>query len=91
MMLELGIIPLRFVLMKKGLQFLHYMLNENKESMISQVFETLNKASRKADFVYQTNSDRLALEIDLDNKNIQSFSKGTSINQFYSSNAKQSI
>ena len=30
MMLELGIIPVRFVIMKKRLHFLHYILNENK-------------------------------------------------------------
>ena len=45
MMLELGIIPVRFVMMKKRLQFLHYILNENIESTISQVFETLKKDS----------------------------------------------
>ena len=58
MMLELGTIPVRFVIMKKRLQFLHYILNENKESMLSQVFETLKSESKKGDFVHLTNGDR---------------------------------
>ena len=34
MMLELGFIPVRYVLMKKRLKFLHYILQESTETMI---------------------------------------------------------
>ena len=38
MMLELGLVPIRFVHTKKFMQFLHYLLNENEETMIRKVF-----------------------------------------------------
>ena len=34
MMLEIGMIPVRFVLMKKRLQFLHYISSEPTETML---------------------------------------------------------
>ena len=46
MMLELDIVPIRFVLIKKYLQFIHYILNESEESMIRKVFETLKEDSK---------------------------------------------
>ena len=76
MMLELGIAPVRFVIMKKRMQFLHYILNESTESMIRKVYDTLKQDSRHGDFVSQTNSDRLSLDINLDDSEIKSFSKG---------------
>jgi hypothetical protein len=76
MMLELGIIPVRFVIMKKRMQFLHYILNESTESMIRKVYDTLKQDYRNGDFVSQTNSDRITLDINLDDSEIKSFSKG---------------
>ena len=76
MMLELGIAPVRFVIMKKRMQFLHYILNESTESMIRKVYDTLKQDSRHGDFVSQTNSDRLSLDINLNDSEIKSFSKG---------------
>lgn len=76
MMLELGIIPVRFVIMKKRMQFLHYILNESTESMIRKVYDTLKQDYRNGDFVSQTNSDRITLDINLDDSEIRSFSKG---------------
>ena len=51
MQLELGSIPMRFVIMKRRLNFLKSILNENMESMIRQVFETMKVDSRKGNFV----------------------------------------
>ena len=76
MMLELGIIPVRFVIMKKRMQFLHYILNESTESMIRKVYDTLKQDYRNGDFVSQTNGDRITLDINLDDSEIKSFSKG---------------
>ena len=74
-MLELGIIPIRYILMKKRMLFLHYILKENKESMIHKVFKALNEDSRKGDFIDLTNKDKLDLNIDLTNIEIESISK----------------
>ena len=75
MMLELGILPVKFVIMKKRLQFLHYILNENTTSMIRQVFSALEKDSRKGDFISLTNEDKINLDIELHNTEIQTMSK----------------
>ena len=47
MMLEFGYMPVRYVLNKKRLQFLHFILNESTDSMIRQVYNALNEDSRK--------------------------------------------
>ena len=75
MMPELGIVPVRYVIMKKRLQFLHHILTESTETLIRQVFDVLNEDSRKGDFVYLTNHDKIELEIDLSNEEISSISK----------------
>ena len=51
MMLELAIVPVRFVISKKRLQFLHYILNESTTSMIRNVYEALKNDSRKGVFL----------------------------------------
>ena len=63
MMLELGVIPVRFVLMKKRLQFLHYILSEPMDTMLRQVFEALKEDTRNGDVVSLTNRDKIELEI----------------------------
>ena len=75
MMLELGFTPVRFVIMQKRLQFLHYILKESTESMIRQVFETLKSESRYGDFVYLTNRDKIDLDIELVEQEIEAMSK----------------
>ena len=42
--LELGIVPVRFEIMQKKIAFLQYILKQNKESMIFQVFKATEKA-----------------------------------------------
>ena len=75
MMLELGTIPVRFVVMQKRMQFLHYILQEHKDSMLRQVFDALKDDSRKGDFVELTNHDREDLDITLTNDEIEVVSK----------------
>ena len=74
-MLELGIIPIKHILMKKHLLFLHYLLKPESHTMIKQVFQALNEDSRKGDLVNLTNIDRLDLEIDLNNEEIEGMSQ----------------
>ena len=74
MNLELGILPVKYVLIKKRLAFLHYILNESMESLISKVFSALKEDCRRGDFVYQTNQDREKLNIILSNEEIKNIS-----------------
>ena len=73
--LELGIIPVKFVIMQKRLNFLHYILHEDMESMIKQVFITQREDSRKGDFKDLTHIDRLALDIEYTDNDIESIPK----------------
>ena len=75
MMLELGLIPIRYVLMQKRLQFLHYLLKQDKESMLSKVFRILHTDSRKGDFIDLSNKDKTELEIIMTNDEIGAMSK----------------
>jgi hypothetical protein len=75
MKLELAILPVKYVIMKKRLMFLQYILKESTESLISQVFTALKEDSRKGDFVQLTNTDRKDLEIELNDMEIKSMSK----------------
>ena len=58
---ELGIIPVKFGIMQKRLNFLHYILHEDMVSMIKQVSITQRDDSRKGGFKDLTDKDRLAL------------------------------
>ena len=77
MYLELGIIPVKYVLMKKRMQFLHYILNENIDSMIVQVYNALKEDHRKCNFIQLTNKDREDLEIELSDEDIKYTPKST--------------
>ena len=57
MCLELGIIPVRYVIMKKRLNFLHYILKETITSTVRQVYDTLKHDSRKGDFYFIIQKD----------------------------------
>ena len=63
MHLELGIIPVRFVIMEKRLNFLKYLLNQNMNSMIRQVYEVLKTESRKGGFYHLAQQDMSDLKI----------------------------
>ena len=73
--LELGIVPIEFLIKQKRLNFLHYILNEDISSITHQVYVALKEDYRKGDFVYLTNCDRKDLEIDLSDAEIGDMSK----------------
>ena len=50
MSLELGMIPVKFVLMAKIINMLHYLLKESIDLTMRQVYEALKCDSRKRDF-----------------------------------------
>ena len=61
--------------MKKRLKFLKYILEENKDTMINQVYEELKKDSRKGDFVHLVKQDMKYLHINLSDEEIKKYSK----------------
>ena len=75
MSLELGVVPVRYVIMAKRLNLLHYILNENTSSTIFQVYEVLKGDSRKGDFYSLIKRDFNDLKIDLDEESIRNYSK----------------
>ena len=75
MSLELGIIPVRFVIMGKRLNFLHYILNEPIDSIISEVYCALKEDSRKGDFVSLVQKDLQDLCIEMTDNEIKSYRK----------------
>ena len=74
-MLELGIIPIKYIIMKKRMLFLHYILKEDKDSIISKVFKALKEDSRRGYFVNLATKDKVDLEIDLTNDENESMSQ----------------
>ena len=72
--LELGLIPVRFVLKQKRLKFLKYILNEDTESMLKQVYDQQKKESRKGDFVFQVKQDMKEMDINMDDNEIKELS-----------------
>ena len=75
MMLELGLILIRYVLMLKLLQFLHYFIKQDKESMLGKVFRVLQADSRKGDFVDISSRDKTELDIVMTDEEIEAMSK----------------
>ena len=73
--LELGIIPVKFVIMQKRLNFLHYILHEDIDSMIRQVFVTQRGDSKKGDFKDLTDKDRISLDIEYTDNDIEGITK----------------
>ena len=73
--LELGIFPVRFEIMKRKLAFLQYILKQNKESMIFQVFKATEESSVKNDFVFTCKKYLETLNISLAFEEIENMSK----------------
>ena len=66
--LELGCIPLRYLIQKRRILFLHYILNEDPNSMIHRFLMTQVKGKKKKDWIVQVFLDlkHLKLKEDLD-------------------------
>ena len=75
MSLELGIIPVRFVIMGRRLNFLHYILNEPINSTISEVYCALKEDSRRGDFYHLVQKDLQDLSIEMTDSEIKSYKK----------------
>ena len=57
------------------MNFLHYILNEGTDSMIRNVFIALKEDCKKGDFKDLTDKDRIELEINVEDEDIEGISK----------------
>ena len=75
MQLEFGIVPVKFVIIKKRMNFLHYILQESIDSLVNQVYMAQKEDSRRGDFVQLTCEDRKTLDIDHEDDEIRLMTK----------------
>ena len=75
MCLELGVVPVRNVLMSKLLKLLHYILNESQSSTTNQVYQVLKCESKKRDFHNLVKKDLQDINITLDETTIRNYTK----------------
>ena len=73
--LELGIVPVRFEIMRRKLGFLQYILKQEKDSMMFQVFNATCENSVKNDFVFTCKKYLETLKIKLTYEEIENMSK----------------
>ena len=73
--LELGIIPAKYVILKKRLKFLKYIIDEDMNSMIRRVYEEQRKESIKGDFIHLVKEDLKDLQIEIEDSDIRKYSK----------------
>jgi hypothetical protein len=75
MCLELGIIPVKYVIMKKRITFLNYILNESTTSIIRQVYDALKQDSRKGDFFQLVQKDLKHCNLQMTEEEIKNYTK----------------
>ena len=73
--LELGCIPMRFTVMTRRIMFLHYILNEEEDSLINRVLQAQIKVPTKNDFILGVEEDLEELDIHLSLEDIKNLSK----------------
>ena len=78
--LELGCIPFREIIREKRLGYLHYILNEDKKSMIFRFFESQMKQRTKKDWVSTVLDDLEKLEINSNMEEIANMKKTSFMN-----------
>ena len=75
--LELGIIPIRFEIMKRKIMFLQYILRQEKNSMVYKIFKAMEDNPIKNDFVYTCKKYLEILKINTNFEEIGKMSKFT--------------
>ena len=73
--LELGILPMREMIKQRRLNFLHYILRQEKNSILYKVFEAQNKKRNKKDWVTTVTQDLKELKLDVTFATIQQIGK----------------
>ena len=73
--LDSGNIPIRFILMSRRLNFLHYILNEDENSLVRRFLEAQIECSGKGDWIAMVEEDMKELEINMKIEEIEMVSK----------------
>ena len=73
--LETGNIPIRFILKSRRINFLHYILNDKDNSLLSSIFRAQCNQPVKGDWITTVREDIKELDINLTFEQIKSFSK----------------
>ena len=73
--LELGCLPVRFIIKSKRLMFLHYILSQPEESLMKKFFNAQLENSGKTDWTFQVAKDMEELEIKSTMEEIKLMSK----------------
>ena len=74
--LELGCIPFSKLIMKRRILFVHYILNENENSILHRFFKTQLKNKHKKDWVTQVQDDLSKLDICQDLESLKQWKRG---------------
>ena len=73
--LEFGCIPLRHIIMKRRIMFLHYILNQDPDSILYRFLMTQMQGRKKKDWIVQVLKDLKELQMDEDLENIKLIKK----------------
>ena len=73
--LELGCIPLKFIIQKRRLSFLHYILQEDPNSLIYRFFESQSKNNNQKDWTKTVTEDLIKLDLKLNYEEITNMKK----------------
>ena len=84
--LETGCLPVRFILQSRRLYFLHYILNDREDSLLSNVFRAQCDIPVKGDWITTVKDNLKELSMDLSFDQIRSQSKDV-----FKATVKQSV
>ena len=73
--LELGCIPLKFIIQKRRLSFLHYILQEDPNSLVYRFFEFQSKNNNQKDWTKTVTEDLIKLDLKLNYEEITNMKK----------------
>ena len=77
MYLELGWLPVRFIVQSRRQNFLKYKLNQSESTLVKQVFNEQKKNPKKGDWIKNVESDLKKLKITLSYEDISSMTKAS--------------
>ena len=73
--LESGNIPIRYILMSRRLNFLHYLLNEDENSLVGRFLKAQVECSGRGDWITTVKADMEELEMNMTLEDIKMLSK----------------
>ena len=75
--LELGCIPIRFIIKNRRLMFLHYLLQQDADSLLSKFFVAQYEKPTKGDWWFDVKKDLIDLELEMSLEEIKRMSKNS--------------